>query len=214
MCCEMNDVLNASTVGETRIPVTAAPGIDRTRTSLRENVGFLRANARSLHGDAANLHEKTWNSHIDEVSMRLAREDVGDILRGLSDKGFAWRDVARMVGVSVPAIQKWRRGESISGENRLRLARTAAVVQALESDGLISDPASWFEMPIKSGVAVNAIDLLASGLWMPLIELVLGHQDAEVVLQSFDPAWRVKFTDSNFESFIDVDGYRTLRPRS
>lgn len=42
---------------------------------------------------------------------------MASMLSDLAELGFAWRDIARLVKVSVPAVQKWRKGgEGLRGE--------------------------------------------------------------------------------------------------
>jgi hypothetical protein len=144
--------------------------------------------------------------------MNLSKSAVADLLVRLSDCGFAWRDVARMVGVSVPALQKWRRGEKITGENRLKVAKVIAFVQMLE-EMMIDDPASWLEMPIMDGVSLNRIDLIASGRASLVFELAGDHTTPENVLARFDEHWRDNLTDPDFETYVDSDGVRAIRPK-
>ena len=59
-------------------------------------------------------------------SSDLGKANVKSMLTELADLGFAWRDIARMVGVSVPAVQKWRKGEKASGDSRIRVASLLA----------------------------------------------------------------------------------------
>lgn len=202
----------STTNSASMITPVAAP--DRTRTTLHESVGFLRSQVREIDSTATGLHKRTWDSHIDELARSLAKNSAGDLLGRLSDWGFSWRDVARMMQVSVPAVQKWRRGERATGENRLRMARVVALIEAVESEALVAEPGSWFEMPLTKGVAVTPIDLVAADKWMPLIEFVLQHRDATSVLDDFEPQWREKYVDATFETFVDDDGYRSIRPRS
>ncbi|BDR52201.1 hypothetical protein KIM372_01080 [Bombiscardovia nodaiensis] len=53
----------------------------------------------------------------------ISNQSMETLLEQISDLGFAWRDVARMLHVSVPAIQKWRRKNArASAENKRNLA--------------------------------------------------------------------------------------------
>lgn len=51
---------------------------------------------------------------------------MASMLSDLAELGFAWRDIARLVKVSVPAVQKWRKGEKASGESHSRVASLLA----------------------------------------------------------------------------------------
>ncbi|MGO1177876.1 MAG: hypothetical protein ACTIME_15300 [Cellulosimicrobium funkei] len=128
----------------------------------------------------------------------------------------AWRDVARLVGVSVPAVQKWRRGAGMTGENRLRLAGVVALLRCLERK-MINAPVSWLEMPVLSDVSVTAMDMLAVDRVDLVLELatddpILGH-DRTRVLDEFEPRWRETRVDDKFEVFEASDGLLSIRPR-
>lgn len=128
----------------------------------------------------------------------------------------AWRDVARLLRVSVPAVQKWRRGEGMSGANRLRLARVVAALDMLKQY-LISEPVSWLEMPIKEGVALTRLDLLVGNRFDLALELVSDGDEPIVVdpiLDEFDPTWRESRVDTAFELFVADDGVVSIRPRT
>ena len=99
-------------------------------------------------------------------------------------------DVARMIGVSVPAIQKWRRGGAATGESRLQRGRCAGCLH-LDCRALpVKDIAGWFEAPILMGYPVTALDLYAARKVQLVFELASGHADPERVLGDFDPSWR------------------------
>lgn len=51
------------------------------------------------------------------AAAERAKDSVASMLSDLADLGFARRDIARLVKVSVPAVQKWRRGEGVRGES-------------------------------------------------------------------------------------------------
>lgn len=195
---------------------SALKSIDQTRSTqmtLSDQVGSIRTQVRHLDVNTRELHEKAYRDDLEQVTRDLGKLDVKELLGKLNNYGFAWRDVAKMTGVSVPALQKWRRGERITGENRLRLASVVAVVEVVEKEMLVSDPASWFEMPIKQGVHLTPIDLLASGKPLLVFELASQHGTPEGVLDQFDTQWRDNLMDAAFETFIATDGVRSIRPR-
>lgn len=190
-----------------------APDLTRTTFPIHETVGWIRSSARAIDNTATGLHQQTWEMHIDELAASLGRSGVGDLLSRLSDWGFSWRDVARMLRVSVPAVQKWRRGETMTGANRLRLARVVALVSAIEDEALVSEPASWFEMPLVDGVHVSPTDFVEADLWAPLVDFALQHCEAAAALDQFDADWRASRIDNSFETFVDSDGVRAIRPK-
>jgi hypothetical protein len=120
-------------------------------------------------------------------------------LETLADDGFAWRDIARVMGVSVPAITKWREGAGVTGENRLKLARLLALIDML-SDRFIEEPASWLEMPIKAGVGITRMDLLERGRYHLVLALASTHTGdgtVEYVLNETGQNWRETFVEED-----------------
>ncbi len=61
----------------------------------------------------------------------------------LADHGFAWRDIARVVGVKAcPQFTKWRKGAGVTGENRLNIARLLPL-RHTRTDSSASPPPGW-----------------------------------------------------------------------
>ena len=141
---------------------------DATRTiaDLVEDVGFLKNRTRILVADsngvydsAQQLHSAALDQLLRTAASQKTRESLPDLLEGLSGLGFAWRDLGRVVGVSVPALRKWRQGESAAGDNRLRVARLAAFCDIVREQYLIDDPSSWLETPIHVAAPTTGLDL-------------------------------------------------------
>ena len=209
----MQTEISSQQTGESTGRYAGLAPIDQTRSTLSDRVGFIRTQVHHLDGDARVLHEKTYTDELDQRCRELSKANIGELLGKLNDLGFAWRDVARMVGVSVPALQKWRRGEKITGENRLRLAKVLAIVETVQNDMMVADPASWFEIPIRTGVHLTPIDLVASDMPALVFDLANNHDQPEGILDRFDTNWRTTLVDSQFETFIALDGSRSIRPR-
>ncbi|MCC2319732.1 hypothetical protein [Cellulomonas xiejunii] len=136
------------------------------------------------------------------------------MLDELSEHGFAWRDVARMMGVTVPALQKWRRGEGMAADNRAKLARIAGLIEMLESR-FVSEPASWLEMQVEPGVALTPLDLIVAGRDDLVLELATESDTAarEAIYSEYNAHWRSEYVDAAFESFAAADGMMSIRPR-
>jgi len=132
------------------------------------------------------------------------------MLNELADLGFAWRDLARLVGVSVPAIQKWRRGQGATGENRRKVASLLAACDMISQSHGIQEIASWTEMPLRDGVSVTPMDLWAGERIDLVFDFASGHVDAEEILTAFDPDWRERYR-SEFEVFEAGDGQLSIR---
>jgi hypothetical protein len=103
---------DAGTVGRGIAPW---PEISTTQTAtelLTENIGFVRSEARDLTQRYGDLHQKSIYVEWRTRTVARGKASTSEMLRELAELGFAWRDIARLVGVSVPAVQKWRRANA------------------------------------------------------------------------------------------------------
>lgn len=200
-------------------PTSAEVSQTRTIGDLVEDVGLLRSHTRLLGDDVAEtsrhvgqIHHDAFRRQMDDKARQAAGRAPQDMLSELADRGFAWRDIAALVGVSVPALRRWRQGEPPTGEHRLGVARVLAFVEILEVDHIISAPASWMEMPLSPDAPVSGIDLAAAGRFEDLLDLAAGHASAGEVLDRWQPDWRTRYR-SDFEVFEASDGEPGIRPR-
>jgi hypothetical protein len=192
--------------------------IPRTRsaTGALDRVEVLHRRVRDLHADSADLRRQSLVSGLEERTESCAARPMEELLETVYDAGFAWRDVARIANVSVPAVQKWRRGDRSTGPNRYRVAKLVAFLDVL-GDHFVTDCASWLEMPVKDGVEVSRLDLLAKNRFDLVLELISDDGDpvsAEDVLDEFEPRWRSAFVDATFETFLASDGVVSIRPKA
>ena len=179
---------------------------------LVEEVGSLRSRSKFTAEDSSDLHHRvqyqSWQQRTNErgkLAPKVLLDEIGDL-------GFAWRDVARMIGVSVPAVQKWRRSGGVTGENRRRLASLLALCDEITERYGIQEVASWFEMPISSIAPVTPIDLYTERQSTLVLDHAWGHCDTEDILAAYDPDWRERF-HSDFEVYLDTDGEMSIRPK-
>jgi transcriptional regulator with XRE-family HTH domain len=192
-------------------PVTQLQSESRTSTptstfsELTERAGYLHNNTRLLHSDTSALHLDTMMTEWAKRTSDLVRDDVPGLLGHLADYGFAWRDIAKMIGVSVAAVQKWRKGSAASGESRHNVAGLLAACQLIAEHYLVIDIAQWFESPVLRGYPITRVDLYAAGRVDQVFLLATGNGDPETVLSSFDPNWRTTY-QSEFEIFDTPDG--------
>lgn len=182
-------------------------------SSYARESSTLRRQVQNLTEDSQELHRNAIRNELDDRGQQWSRLSTQELLNESRDRGFAWRDVARVVGVSVPALQKWRKGASPSGLNRLKLARFVAIVDYLEQEFLINEVASWFEMPLRTGVHATALDLLAQKQDILIVELASNQATPEEVLDEFEPEWREQLVDNAFEVFTASDGSKAIRPK-
>lgn len=187
---------------------TASPSVfDRVDVAYRRST--------ELHGQICDTRRHAHLVEVETKTVERARCAPTQALEQLSNYGFAWRDIARVVGVSVPAITKWRKGAGVTGENRLKIARLLALIDML-SDRFIDEPASWLEMPIADGVGMSRMDLLGRGRYDLVLALASTHTGdgtVESVLSETDTNWRDNLVDNAFESYVAEDGAVSIRPK-
>ena len=188
-------------------------------------MGVLSQHSVHTHGDLLRIQ-------LESRTNVCAKRSSADLLEELADLGFSWTSIARLVGVSIPAVRKWRHGATTSGENRRRLARLVALVDVLERDHLIDDVASWLDVPL-AGSALTGIDVLAdggaddarpggagsglAGIGVPadghyhhLMAFAAGHIKDSQLLDWALPEWR-DTVDDRFEVYRAGDDERAIR---
>ncbi len=176
-----------------------------TLSELTDQAGHLSNQVQILHDDTTDLHLNVIMQEWQSKSTDLVRQDMRTLLARLADIGFAWRDIARLIGVSVPAVQKWRRGGPATGQSRFHAAAVLAACDLIAEHYLVRDIASWFEAPVVFGYPVTALDLYAAKKPQLVFRLATGNADPEQVLSAFDPDWRENYR-SDFEVFESEDG--------
>lgn len=182
---------------------------------LASRTAVLHQEVRILQVETGELRSSGFELELDEATRAALKRRAVDLLADARNAGLSWRDVARIVGVSVPAVQKWRRGEGIDPANHTALARLVALLDILRAD-LIDDPVSWLETDVQTGVHLSKVDMLAGGRYDLVRELASdrGEQGGvEDALDRFDPTWRTTYVDDRFEVFEAADGNLSIRPR-
>lgn len=145
-------------------------------------------------------------------TVRYAGERLASLLDRLAALGFSWRDTARVAGVSVPELRKWRRGEWATSAGRQRVARFVALCEVAAECCHIADIAAWLETPLHPEAPFTGLDLVE----VERLDLVLALArdrpgSPEQVLDEFDPDWRA-WHRSDVEVFTAADGKPGLRP--
>jgi hypothetical protein len=206
-----SDLVDNGTVGsDLRLPPLLRPESQTAAAVATDELGYLRHRARALQEEVDKTHHR---SHFAEWIGRTAqrgRSSPAELLEELGELGFAWRDIARLVGVTVQAIQKWRRGARTTGEHRSRIASLLAACDLVTAHYEIQEVASWFEMPILEGIPVTPIELWEAHRPDLVFDYASGHSDAEQTLTSWDPEWRERYR-SDFEVFRAEDGQLSIR---
>ncbi|MDX3753628.1 helix-turn-helix domain-containing protein [Streptomyces sp. AK08-02] len=180
-------------------------------SDLTEAAGSLRYQAKFVSEDTAEVHMEFLFRDWRKGAVERGKQSPTVLLEELSDLGFSWRHIARMLGVSVPAVQKWRRSGGVSGDNRMQLASLLALCDMVQQP-VIHDVASWFEMPLTPGIPVTPIDLFTERRPDLVLEHALGPNDVEEILTAYAPNWRERY-QSDFEVYRDMDGAMSIRQK-
>jgi transcriptional regulator with XRE-family HTH domain len=197
----------------TSVARALVPAATRTAAALlTEDADDIRHRIETLSVDAGDAHQRVYQHEWSVLTQQRKAQNPLELLNELAEEGFAWRDIARLVGVSVPAVQKWRKGDRLSGDNRHKLASLLAARDFIASHYYVDDIASWFEMRIIDGAPVTPIDLWTTGQQILFFEYVTRHLTPEETMNEFDPEWRERYR-SDFETFRDSDGNLGLRMR-
>lgn len=202
------------TVDGTRASVemqaTTMPTWTRTIDELVEEAGHLRNVARVIGDDVGEVHHHAFEAQLNTRTREVAKRSAVEMLDELATRGFAWRDIARLIGVSVPAVRRWRQGESPTGPRLWTIARLLAFIDTLRADHHVTDAAAWLEMPLVPSAPITGIDMVADGHYAEVFDLAAEHTTAEDVLDQYRPDWRERYR-SDFEVFEAPDGELGIR---
>lgn len=182
--------------------------------ALALKVGSLLDETGLLHGDASALHRQVRQLDLNDRTTEKVRRSVSELLHELAtDRGMAWADIADLVGVSVSAVRKWRTDGGSTADNRSRLARLAAFLDALTDCG-VADAVQWIEiaLPLEEGYTITPIEVYRHGGEQALLEYACGHGRSEAVLDATMPGWRQERA-SDFDVYDAPDGQKALRLR-
>lgn len=156
---------------------------------------------RSRYLDQWHLRAKKW-----------AEKPASEMLQSLYASGFSWRDIARLLEVSVPAIQKWRNGSKVTTKNLTRLRDFMAGYDMVAAHLIGVDVASWLDVPIMSDVPITPLDLWSFTNPVLFFEYALADDvRPEEILDEYDADWRAKYRDDGFETFMGTDGHMGIR---
>jgi hypothetical protein len=162
---------------------------------------LLRTDHRAFYSEKL-MHRRAAN----------ATSSVAKLLQDLSETwGVGWSDIAKMLGVSVPALRKWRKNENgATPENHQRLAGLVTFYEVLAEH--VGSPVSWVLMPLADGFNVSARDVYSESNAAKIIDHAAGNVGAVELLDELDPSWRSTYR-SEYDVFIAGDGQPSLYPR-
>lgn len=197
--------------GSTGVALPRSP--TTTMATLARSYGRLRDETSVLDADVGSGHRKAQLQTLESLARDRAREDVSSLLDELTqERGMGWSDIARLVGVSVQAVRKWRRNEPATGENRLALARVAALLDMLSLQVPVGDSAGWLEIPVVDGCSVRYLDLYRLGRADLLLDLAHLRIEPDQAMAELTPDWRERYGVEH-EVYEAEDGSRSIRRR-
>ncbi len=203
---------DGGTAAHSVVAPQSLPSTRPTTVLFIEDANEVVNKISSMDSSVRKLRSKLYEHEWDRFVQRRVAVSPLDILNELADLGFAWRDVARLVGVSVPAVQKWRKGENLSGDNRRRLAGVIAAYDVIAGRYSIDHVPSWFETPVHDAAPVTPIDLWSAGRRDLVFEAACQGLSSDAIMDQYMPDWRDRFT-SNFETFVGSDNELSIRMR-
>jgi hypothetical protein len=196
-------------------------------TELEQSADRLRdvatiSAARDRLALAARAYERRDHEarleQLREASSRLARREPRELLNVLAvERGLSWHTVSTMLNVTPTAIRKWRRGGSLTPDNREQLATLVAFFDLLEDvREPIADLGSWIEMRVREDTTLTPATMYARGpgeRWL-LLEWARGYLDTAMMLGRFDERWRDTYMrDPDFVVGEGPGGERAILPR-
>jgi len=129
-----------------------------------------------------------------------------------STYGMSWIDLSTLVGVTIPAIRKWRLGGATSEENEEKLRALVAFVKAVATVRNTPDPVNWLDERLVPGFAVTVKDLYSPQNVPVLLAYANGDfADAKDLLNEVRPNWRSE--DRTGFEVRDIDGHKALVTR-
>jgi len=186
----------------------------RATTSSINKIAWHRTTVDAAASILRDHHHDAQNYDLDQRVAVKSRQAVPNLLAELAaERGLAWSFIARLVGVSVAAVRKWRHEGGATPGSREQLARIAGFLDLLSELG-VEDPAQWMEMRLPLGVGFNvtATDLYLKGAYAGLLDFASSRSSAEALMDEVDAAWRS--ARSAFETYDDHDGQKSTRLRS
>lgn len=209
---EVPEATRAPRVAPTEVPKSTPISAIKHTADIRDLVtdaDRLTTSLSSLSSDIRKSHAKALEEELNTRVQQKVKESPLTMLETLGNMGFSWRAVAQLLGVSVPALQKWRRGDGISGENRRKIATLLAGINVIASQYKVQEIDSWFETPIADETPVTPITIWSAGEYILALRYASDELTSEATLDAFDPDWRAKWT-SRFEAVRAEDGHISL----
>lgn len=177
---DLSEVFQRTTVGATLRP---QPAPDKL-TQIDDEFGKLRDETRFLSLDVANEHNNVLKLFLGRRTEEKIRTGASELLVDLSERrGLGWSDIARLVGVSVPAVRKWRQGCDMKAGRLHDLARLSAFLDLIEESG-IADPGMWLQTPLFYDLSrgMTKAEVYSAGHVLELLAYANDHVNLEHIL--------------------------------
>lgn len=215
---ELIEVRNAFAQGTTASSQLVAPHrvSETTIDALvqTQDAYAVRQRATETHAEAVDTHQ---SKYLDEWQLRVkthSERSHEEMLSSLWDSGLSWRDIARLLKVSIAAVQKWRAGDKMAPKNFARLRDFVAAYDTVAAHKPGVDIASWIDVPILTDVPVTPRNLWTDGDPNTFFEYALGDLKPEAALDMFEREWRQHYRDDGFDTFVGDDGQLSIRTKS
>lgn len=153
-------------------------------TQISDEFGKLRDETGFLSLDVANAHNDALKLLLGRKTEEKIRAGASVLLADLSERrGLGWSDIARLIGVSVPAVRKWRQGGDMKAGRLHGLARLSAFLDLVEERG-IADPGMWLQTPLFYDLSqgVKKSEVYSAGHVLELLAYADGHVALEHLL--------------------------------
>lgn len=182
------------------------------------SLGAARERLAIKARDYERLDREARQEQLREVATRYARQSPKELLDTLAlRRGLGWHTIATMLSVTPTAIRKWRRGGSVTPENREQLAALVAFFEVLEQiKEPIADLGSWIEMRVRDDTTLTPAAIYRAGpddRWL-LLEWARDYIDTATMLDRFDETWRERYArDLNYQVAESPTGERAIVAR-
>jgi hypothetical protein len=190
---------------------------DESTTSLgaANLIGWRRERFKDEGRKVEDAHRKALELAINERASEHARRSSAELIEDLSIRwGLSWTAISELVGVSIPALRKWRKGGGISGDSHSRLARLAAFNEMLEENCAIGEPALWLDTPLLPDRFVTPRKLYGLGTvaQVGLLEFAGLHHSPEDLLTRLIPNWEQSYPVRRHDALLADDGTVSVVP--
>ena len=185
--------------------------IDLLAWQCRDEDYTNRRNAhRRSSREIARNHTDHRDSNFQHHLAGLTNESVGSLLKKLAVSfGLSWIDLSQLIGVSIPALRKWRLGGDITDGNLDKLRTLTAFFLTLQ-DMRVPDPSNWIHSRLVPEFStVTPLHLYSSANIPELLGFVNANSNPVLLLHKLCPDWRQLYP-SEFEVVEIEPGLRAL----